>query len=122
MRAMLLALGLGVAACGGADKAAEADDGPAAGEVQMSESELAQLEAAIADTAVADVVADDPGGRLADAGAGPAMADPLATAMPEAPVPEAAGSEAPVSAAAGPEAPVPGAPAAARPDAAPARK
>jgi hypothetical protein len=84
MRVMLPALALLIAACSGADKVAEATDGAA--EAEMPAGELAELEKAISDSTVAEVVADDPGGRLADAQAGPAMADPLASSMPEAPV------------------------------------
>lgn len=84
MRVMLPGVLLLVAACGGADKAAQTAEG--GDEAEMPARELAELEQAISDSTVAEVVADDPGGRLAEAPAGPVMADPLATPMPEAPV------------------------------------
>ncbi|WP_448582117.1 hypothetical protein [Thermaurantiacus sp.] len=91
MRVMLPALTLLLAACGGADKASDAagsagDSAEVKAEAAMPAGELAQLENAISDTTVAEVVADDPGGRLADGPDVPAMADPLASPMPEAPV------------------------------------
>lgn len=77
-RMVALTVLVALAACNRSDVA---ETGEAA-EVEGTESEIADLEAAIADTAVADVVADDPGGRLA--ADGPVAADPLASAYPEA--------------------------------------
>ncbi len=91
MRVLVPVLALLVSACSGAgaDKAAtEGAEGSA--EAEMPAGELAELESAISDSTVAEVVADDPAGRLADAAEGPVMADPLATPMPEAAVPVAA--------------------------------
>lgn len=90
MRVTLPALALLVSACGGADTSGSAGDAgraEAGAEAGMSAGELAELEGAIADTSVAEVVAEDPAGRLAEAPAGPVMVDPLATPMPEAPAP-----------------------------------
>jgi hypothetical protein len=107
MRVMLPALALLVAACGGADKAADAAAEETGDKAGLPAGELAELEGAISDSTVAEVVADDPAGRLAEAPAGPAMADPLATPMPEAPVAEAPVAEAPAAGPKGSEPPAP---------------